>query len=100
MLKKLEFEKSRGHAAEKRCVGQVWHRSALLEVMEKDPQVDSLFRQLARREIITKNVAPSRKKFRKRLAMPPRTRCIRPIWRRSARLKAMDEGRDIDGFSP
>ena len=90
----------------KRCIGQVWHRSALLEVMEKGPQVDGLFRQLARREIITKNVAPSRKNFQRHLsfkgagATPPRTHCIRPIWRRRARLKAMDEGRDIDGFSP
>ena len=61
--KKLEFEKSGGHAAKKRCVGQVWRRSALLEVMKKGPQIVGLFRQLTRREFITKNVAPSCKKF-------------------------------------
>ena len=104
--KKLDFKRAGATPRKKRCVGQVWRRSALLEVMKKGPQVDGLFRQLTRREIITKNLAPSRKKFQKRLsfkgagATPPRTHCIRPVWRRNARLKAMDEGRDIDGFSP
>ena len=104
--KNLNLKRARATPRKKRCVGQVWRRSALLEVMKKGPQVDGLFRQLTRREIITKNVAPSRKKFQNRLsfkgarATPPRTHCIRPVWGRSARLKAMDKGRDIDCFSP
>ena len=64
--KNLNLKRARATLRKKRCVGQVWHRRALLEEIEKGPHVDSLFQQLARREIITKNVAPSRKMFQKR----------------------------------
>ncbi|MEC7215459.1 MAG: hypothetical protein VXW26_13700 [SAR324 cluster bacterium] len=104
--KNLNLKRAGAKPRKPRCVGQVWLRSALLEVMKKGPQIGGLSRQLARREIITKNVAPSCKKFQKRLAFkgagatPPKTHCIHPVWRRSSRLKAMDKDRDIDGFSP
>ena len=64
MLKKLGFQESRGHAAKKRCVREVWRHSARLKATENNREIDVCPRQLTLREIVSKNEAPLRNKIK------------------------------------
>ena len=69
-------------------------------------KIDGFIRYLASRAIVTTNETPLRKILRKCLpfkrdeATPPETHRIGQVWHRSARLKAMIKGREIDSLPP